>query len=230
MRRIVRSLFLASFLIALRPSSAVAGMPTLLFSDIARMRVQAISFFLLGFLMSALGIQWVWNSLRKDFPRIPRLSYRKAVGVVALWGLLFLLVLTMISGARELMTPGAWRKEGYIYKLQDETKRSISEQESARRQSLDRLRGALWTYAQGHEGRFPTDATGPEIPEKFWQAPDPSGMRYVYHGGQVADRGATPLAIEPDLFGNGRLLLLTSGEIREMNAQEILGNTEVRNP
>ncbi|AGA27747.1 hypothetical protein [Singulisphaera acidiphila] len=230
MRPIVRSLFLTSSLIALRPSFAVAGMPSLLLSDITRMRVQTISFFLLGFLISAWGIQRVWNSLRKDFPRLPRLAYRKAVGVVALWGLLFLLVLTMISGARELMTPGAWQKEGYTYKLQNETKRSISEQESARRQSLDRLRGALWTYAQGHKGRFPADASGPDIPERFWQAPDPSGMRYIYHGGQVADQGATPLAIEPDLFGNGRLLLLTSGEIREMNAQEIQGNTEVRNP
>jgi len=26
-------------------------------------------------------------------------------------------VLTMISGARELMTPGAWEKDGAIYRL-----------------------------------------------------------------------------------------------------------------
>ena len=26
----------------------------------------------------------------------------------------------MISGARELMTPGAWKKEGFTYKLNDE--------------------------------------------------------------------------------------------------------------
>jgi hypothetical protein len=30
---------------------------------------------------------------------------------------LFLLVLTMISGARELMTPGAWEKKGFTYQL-----------------------------------------------------------------------------------------------------------------
>lgn len=227
---IVRSLFLTAFLSVLRPSSAVAGMPMTTLSDIARMRLQTISFFLLGFFVSALGIQWIWNSLRGDFPRIPRLSYGKAVGIVSLWGLLFLLVLTMISGARELMTPGAWRKEGYTYKLQDESKRPIPEQESARRQGLDRLWGALWTYAQGHEGRFPADATGLGIPEEFWRIPDPSGMRYVYRGGQVTNQGATPLALEPELFGDGRLLLLTSGEIRWMNAEEMQGTFEVRNP
>ncbi|WP_406694867.1 hypothetical protein V5E97_27875 [Singulisphaera sp. Ch08] len=205
-------------------------MPVLMLSDVARLRVQTISFFLAGFLVCAWGIQWVWNSLRGDFPRLPRLTYGKAVGVVALWGLLFLLVLTMISGARELMTPGAWRKAGYTYKLPAETTPPIPAEESARRQSLDRLRGALWTYARGHNGQFPADSNDPAIPEAFWLLPDPSGMRYVYHGGQVADRGATPLALEPDLFDNGRLLLLTSGEIRWMNAQETQGNVEARNP
>jgi hypothetical protein len=39
---------------------------------------------------------------------------------VTLWGLLFLLILTMISGARELMTPGAWEKHGSTYRLKDE--------------------------------------------------------------------------------------------------------------
>ena len=36
------------------------------------------------------------------------------------WGSLFVLVLTMISGARELMTPGAWKKDGITYVLEDE--------------------------------------------------------------------------------------------------------------
>lgn len=229
----LRRLFFAAVLIALVPRSAVAGMPVVLLSDVARMRVQAISFCLVGFLMSAWGIQRIWNAVRGDFPRLPRLSYGKAVGVVTLWGLLFLLVLTMISGARELMTPGAWRKEGYTYKLQDETRpptASISPQESARRQSLDRLRGALWTYAQGHEGRFPADTTDTAIPSSFWQTPDASGMHYIYHGGQVADRGATQLVVEPDLFGDRQLVLLTNGTVRWLKAQDTPESLEVRIP
>jgi hypothetical protein len=124
-------------------------MPSITLTDIARMRVQAISFFLVCFLLSAWVVQGIWNSLRGDFPRLPRLSYRRSLGLVGLWGLLFLLVLTMISGARELMTPGAWRKEGYTYKL-DEVKPAPVPllTDADRRASIDRLRVALWTYAR----------------------------------------------------------------------------------
>ncbi|HEV3163923.1 MAG TPA: hypothetical protein VGZ22_07805 [Isosphaeraceae bacterium] len=212
------------------PSAAWAGMPAITLSELARMRVQTISFFLACFLLSAWIIQWIWNSLRRDFPRLPRLSYGKATGLIALWGLLFLLVLTMIAGARELMTPGAWKKEGLTYKLagepptvaeaSQEAKRT-SRQDSERRQALDRLRMALWTYARSHGGQFPADRNAPEIPDDAWRVPDPSGMRYIYRPGLVADCGELPLAFEPGISGNDRLVLLTSGKIRQMTPDEI---------
>lgn len=86
-------------------------------SKLAKLRLDAISFFLVGLLASGWAIQVIWNSLAKDFPKLPRMSYLRSLGLIALWGLLFLLVLTMISGARELMTPGAWRKNGLLYEL-----------------------------------------------------------------------------------------------------------------
>jgi len=101
----------------LSPAALLAGMPTFRLDDVARLRMQTISFFLLGFFVSSLLIKLLWNNLRKDFPRLPRLSYGKALGLVTLWGLLFVLVLTMISGARELITPGAWEKQGATYRL-----------------------------------------------------------------------------------------------------------------
>src|SRR5262245_25189734 len=116
MRFAARYATLAAAVLLLLPGSALAGMPSITLTDIARMRMQAISFFIVCFLLSVWVVQGVWNSLRGDFPRLPRLSYRRSLGLVGLWGLLFLLVLTMISGARELMTPGAWRKEGYTHK------------------------------------------------------------------------------------------------------------------
>src|SRR6185369_13567149 len=97
--------------------SAHAGMPSFTLTDVAKLRLQSISFFLLGLLLSAFVIQRLWNYLQKDFSRLPRLTYPKALTVVILWGLLFVVVLTMISGARELLTPGAWKKEGFTYKL-----------------------------------------------------------------------------------------------------------------
>jgi hypothetical protein len=88
-------------------------------SNVAKLRLDAISFFVVCLLGVAWGIRRVWNSLAKDFPSLPRISYLRSLGLMALWGLLFLLVLTMISGARELMTPGAWKKNGLTYQLDD---------------------------------------------------------------------------------------------------------------
>jgi hypothetical protein len=118
MRRFQFACFVALALLAC-PQIALAGMPSITFTDVARLRLQTISFFLLGLLLSAAVVMAVWNSLTRDFPRLPRLSYFKATGLVILWGLLFVVVLTMISGARELMTPGAWEKDGYTYKLSE---------------------------------------------------------------------------------------------------------------
>ena len=82
-----------------------------------RQRLQVISFFLLALLVSSLCVKWLWNGLRREFPRLPRMNFGKAVLLTVAWGLLFCIVLVMISGARELMTPGAWKKEGATYQL-----------------------------------------------------------------------------------------------------------------
>ncbi len=107
-------------------TSAGMGAPTLedvpriiTLTNSARLRLDIISFFVVSLLLIAWAIRWVWNSVAKDFPRLPRISYLRSLGLMGLWGLLFLLVLTMISGARELMTPGAWKKNGFTYQLVD---------------------------------------------------------------------------------------------------------------
>lgn len=113
-------LFSIALFLAL-PASAFAGMPSLgVLTEIARMRLENLSFFLMGFFLSALAVEFLWNYLARDWPVLPRLTYGKALGLVTLWGLLFVLVLTMISGARELMTPGAWQSNGVTYKLSQE--------------------------------------------------------------------------------------------------------------
>jgi hypothetical protein len=104
--------------VTLLTQAAYAGMPSpITLRDMARMRIEAISFFLLVLLVSAKLIQWVWNGMRSNPSRVPRLTYPRSLGLVALWGLLFIVVLAMISGARELMTPGAWQKQGATYRL-----------------------------------------------------------------------------------------------------------------
>jgi len=212
------------------PGVARAGMPSVTLTDLARMRVQTLSFFLLVLLLGAVAIRWAWNALRADFPRLPRLSYSRALGVMTLWGLLFLLVLTMISGARELMTPGAWTKaDGALTYVLVEPPAGTTDttapspDDRARRLALERLRALLWSYAEAHEGRFPADREAPAIPESAWRVPDPSGMRYVYNSGLAPeDHGpGRPLAIEPDLFDGPRLVLLSDGAIRPVTSDEL---------
>jgi hypothetical protein len=225
MRFILWTFLLGLFLLISSPAVAQAGMPSLTLTDVARMRVQTISFFLVGLLVTAASIQLIWNYLRRDFTILPRLTYKKALGLVSLWGLLFVLVLTMISGARELMTPGAWEKHGATYRLADRSTPGQNEKEKSfekeRKSKLEQLKQALWKYADSHSGRFPDVRTVAAIAPEKWQAPHPSGMRYLYVPGLVVGKDATPLAYEPEVFGTIRLVLLSSGEIRWMDSAEL---------
>lgn len=225
---LARASILGMVLLACDPPPALAGMPMVTLTDVGRMRLQNISFFLMGLLLSAGAIQLLWNYLRRDFAFLPKIHYGVALGVVGLWGLLFVLVLTMIAGARELLTPGAWEKQGLTYRLVKDPSSSPSPPATdeklvlLRRERLDSLRAALWRYAASHDAHFPPDRSDTEIPKDRWQLPDPSGMRYLYVPGQSPDRGETPLAYEPEIFGPQRLVLLTSGDIRSMTSEEIL--------
>lgn len=113
---------LAAPLLLLLCTPAHAGMPSITLTDVAGARFEAISFFIVLLLLVAFCVRVLWNYLGKDFPKLPRLSYGRALAGVTLWGLVFLLILTMISGARELMTPGAWEKHGATYELKDKPK------------------------------------------------------------------------------------------------------------
>lgn len=227
MKWIRASLAMAFWLEASSP--AYAGMPVVTLSDLARMRFQVISFFLLVLLLATWLIQRTWNGLRHDFPRLPRLSYSRALGVVTLWGLLFVLVLTMISGARELMTPGAWKKQGFTYALADGSSEKNqagenpvdSQSAEARHAAIARLSKALWLYAQNHDGTFPARQDVPEISEAVWRIPDSESIRYIYIPGQKRDAGPNLLAYEPGILGPNRWALFADGTIRQMTFSEI---------
>src|SRR5947207_9599906 len=53
--------------------AGMAGAVTL--REIAKIRLQNLSFFIMVLLLSAALIRWIWNGLRKDFTRLPHLSY-----------------------------------------------------------------------------------------------------------------------------------------------------------
>jgi hypothetical protein len=192
-----------------------AGMTVYDLNDVVRLRLEDISFFAALLLLSALGVRLLWNSLAKDFSRLPRLTFLKALSLTALLGIAMLLVLVMISGAREILTPGAWHRQGSQYRP--------NEQGSAetRQRSMEALRVALMQYAAAHQGRFPDHDYVIEIPEKLWQSPDNLGSRYIYIGGQPMGATNGLIAYEPSSFGDPRLALFGDGNIRSLKLDAI---------
>lgn len=92
-------------------------MPSVMLSSIFSMRLEAISFFLLIFIVSVFFIKYLWNNLAKTFPKLPAMGLKQAFIFTFALALLFNIVLLMISGARELLTPGAWQEKGHVYEL-----------------------------------------------------------------------------------------------------------------
>lgn len=140
--------------------------------------------------------------------------------------LLFVLVLTMISGARELMTPGAWEKKGLTYRLVPRSPPPPVEAEITNRvEAIRRLGDRLLAFARSHDGAFPTTGQAGKIDEPLWRVTSPPGGRLVYVGGRMADweagRWPSPLAYEPESVGADRLVLMTDGSIQWMPASEI---------
>jgi hypothetical protein len=194
---------------------AHAGMTVYGLSDVYRLRLQEISFFLVLLLVCALGFKILWNYSFKGFDSVPKLTFLRALSASLIFGLVMLLILTMISGIREVLTPGVWRKQGTAYRLNDPA------QEPVRKRSMEHLRAALFNYARNHEGLFPQSDFIAEIPEKIWESPDQHGTRYIYFGGRSISTTNVVLAVEPTSFGEKRFVLFASGEILLMPNEQI---------
>ncbi|MDR0326675.1 MAG: hypothetical protein LBI05_00090, partial [Planctomycetaceae bacterium] len=181
-------------------------------------------------IVTATILTYCWNRLVKD-STLPRLTHPKAIGFAFLGGLLFFLVLVMIAGSRELLSPGEWRPNGILYKLNTppeppvlsagfdpDTLIPLEDSPEARlavrRENLIRLRSALWKYADENGGNFP-DA----IPQTLHVIPVSGGVKYRY-----APHDGAFLVLEPDLNEPPRLGLNRQGVIVEYQDQS--NNTE----
>ncbi|MBM83799.1 MAG: hypothetical protein CMJ78_24855 [Planctomycetaceae bacterium] len=219
-------------------SAAVAGMPTplptgwsapessgrLSVAFIER-RLQALSFFIVCLFVAAFGIKLLWNALRRDLQWLPVITYGRAVAFTMLWGLLFVIVLTMISGARELMTPGAWQKQGWTYQLRDEVK-EVDFVKSKKVKALETLRFALWRHAASNDGQFPEVS---ELSDKLLNIPGRPGLRFEYIPGEIVSGETTRLlVVEPTVDKGNRFVLTTNGVIGTLSSQEIFDALESR--
>ncbi len=199
----------------------LAGMPSpeLIVTELGKRRLEELSFFLVGFLMMAAVVRWLWNWLRRDFTKLPELSYGRSVSLLLLWGLLMTVVLAMISGARELMTPAAWVPNGVTYKLigaqtPAPVALTVNEtQDRQRRERMEDLRFALWQFASSHEGRFPSASETGEIPAELWLVESDSPLRYVYVPGLNLKSTQGVLVYEPEIYGDAQYVIRVSGAI-----------------
>ena len=218
-----RRTFLASLaLVACLAVRARAGMPATLPTHIETYlrlnqstteRLQALSFFAVAFLGAAALVWALWNYLATGTPALPRLTFGRALAGVTLWGLAFVVVLTMISGARELMTPGAWVKQGFTYKLRQDADAAQHSEEAARRERLAAIRTELWKYAATHDGAFPSADEFAALGPALTQLPGPPDLDYLYEPDLSAKGDVKNLVVEPELKSGERLVLRTSGEI-----------------
>ena len=192
-----------------------AGMTAYDLNDLVRLRLEDISFFAVLFFASGWLIRSLWNVLARGVPSLPRLPYRQALALTTILSLGMLLVLSMISGARELLTPEAWRRQGNAYKL------NAPENEAVRLRNITSLKAALFDYASRHGGKFPLHDWGAEIPQRLWEA-DGEGTHYLYFAPSMKGGLDELIAAEPLNFGDQRYVLTASGEIELLRAEAIM--------
>jgi len=218
LRKITKIIFIILLLtgisLTIFPDYAYAGMPSFRLTDIAQLRLSTISFFLFIYIVASFSIFGLWNWLRQDFQKLPKLSFKKAMVLVLLWGLAFHLLLVMIAGTRELMTPKAWEKAGIIYKLSPDAFEELIEM---RRHKLEILKTELWRVAEKHEGKFPLKK---DLSQDILLEPR-GKLPYNYVEGLSIELPTLVLAYEPDTYGQERMALLTNGSIELLSLMRI---------
>ena len=216
---------LSALLLLTMPGIARAGMPSpeLVITELGQRRLEELSFFLVGFLAMAAVVRWLWNSVQVSFPMWPRLTYGRSVMLLVLWGLMMTVVLALISGARELMTPGAWEPKGVTYKLaRDLPQKPLvtvfdEARDRQRRLRLENLRFALWQFAGSHEGRFPSATEVDEIAPELWLVEGTSPLRFIYVPDRNLQQQDGILVYEPEVFDDSQYVILTSGAIAKLS-------------
>jgi hypothetical protein len=191
-------------------TEAFAGMTVITLTDMARSRLDALSFFFALYFLIAVLVKLAWNQLATAFSTMPQLNYWRALLLVLVTGLLFYVVLTMISGARELLTPGAWEKQGMGYRLREN---ALDPSKEERKKSLRKLQDAVWTYARAHGGNAPPSPLVSEMNPDTWLHPD--GGLYCLMPEVTPGVGRKILIYEPAAAGSRRFVLLADGSIED---------------
>lgn len=225
---LILRIFMTIIFLSLPMKYACAGMPSIVLSKEVMSHFVGIStaaFVIL--VIAALLIRYSWNTIFSDM-QISRLSYKKSIGIAFLGGLLFLLVLVMIAGSRELLTPGAWKPRGNLYVLADAPRDPNSvpafdpktflptndlpeSLAAARYGALFQLRGRLLQYRQEHDNRWPADRKEAGFNADLWIIPASGGLNWLY-----SPNDKNYIVRQPDLSDGPLFFLDRQGLIHEM--------------
>jgi len=195
-----------------------AGMPSpeLIITELGERRLEELSFFVVGFLVLTAVVRVLWNTLHKDIPALPQLTYGRTAILLVIWGLAMTVVLSLVSGARELMTPRAWEPDGITHRLSQPA--SVPLDVLARRVGrLESLRTTLLRFAATHQGAYPTGDEAREIPDDVWRVQPDLPMKFVYVEGLTAESTEAILVFEPEIYDDGQLVLMASGRIARLS-------------
>ncbi len=184
-------------LLMLNAGSVFAGMPTVRLTPEVRGHLSGISSSLFVVLIVAsFLIFFCWNRFVRG-TELPKISWFKSIIVALLGGILFCLILVMIAGSRELLTPGAWKQNGVLYELADNQKdladmsaydpvtlvpmNDLPESlAAARYAAVVRLRNELVRFQHDHFGRLPENIVISDFDPAYWVIPVSGGLTFVY--------------------------------------------------
>ncbi len=194
-----------------------AGMPSpeLILTELGKRRMEELSFFFVVFLLTAAVVRWLWNYVQVEIPTLPRLTFRRTIAILLLWGMAMTVVLSLISGARELMTPAAWEPNGITHQLKKQP--SDEQPQDERRARLERLRTLLWQHAATHDGQFPSKSASESSADDVWMAQPQGRLKFIYIAGLSAKSEEAILVYEPEIYDDGQYVLMTSGRIAKLS-------------
>lgn len=200
--------------------------PRTVLDDLAERRLDALSFYGVGWLLAVAGARALWNSIGRGRPGHRPLGIRRALG----WSIVGAMALAATgllgAGAAGLIAPGGWRAiplvdevaAGFALEPFEQTNAEGLEAEQQlereRRARLTELRERLWRDADRRDGVFPLRREEADVPAELWQQAGFPSVELIYCPGLRRDGPVEPLVIEYDLAGAGtRLVLSTDGAI-----------------
>ena len=199
----------------------IAGMPALLPWDNDLQQVatepyarQIQSLLISGIILvvGALFIKLLWNSLASGIEKLPQLTYLRALGLTVLWGLAMVVVLLLIDGTRHTLSPSAWVREGWTYRLAGPMEQARDEYREKRKSHLQMVQTALDTYSQSHDGNFPENLG--DLGGQLSLVPEGAGLEYVYH----PENDSKYLVLEPEI-DTVRYAVTSKGEVVEWSGE-----------